>query len=385
MTKSGILVPTCANVPWTTCGLTKDLFSAVLDGCKHVPIPWHRKQSGSIAVQPLEIISFWTDPGPGSEWASFGLARYPAEIEVPYHPNDDDRFTRTITKGGMTRWEFDWKRWQCWLQDNGHDRWEHPDDEKFRQQRKVKTGLGSTWRYSSFCKTQYASDDQCGGIPNFIRCHLCVIHLLDRIGKLPTMKVEIDDEGKYGRSYYTDDPWAKKRVYTWHDGKYDVKALVEEVGSWNEMIAATSGCNQRHAQSERIICSTWIHQLPSFPDFEQLEFKGQKNHQYLAPFLKAMKQLADQQREATQMIRVQRNCSAQERSEWRTVLCRQVHGGQRRDAWHCFRCSPSRCCVQSAAAAQRRHCLRLQFVPGGSIRKAATGGHRAMGGEEDRK
>ena len=214
-----------------------DLFSAVLDGCKHVPIPWHRKQCGSITVQPLEIISFWTDPGPGSEWAGFGLARYPAEIEVTYHPNDDDQFTRTIKKRGMTRWEFDWKRWQSWLQDNGHNRWEHPDDEKFRQQRKVKTGLGSTWRYSSFCKTQYASDERCGGIPNFIRCHLCVIHLLDQIGKLPTMKVEIDDEGKYGRSYYTDDPWAKKRVYTWHDGKYDVKALVEEVGSWNEMHA----------------------------------------------------------------------------------------------------------------------------------------------------
>ena len=160
---------------------------------------------------------------------------------MTYHPNDDDRFTRTITKGGMTRWEFDWKRWQCWLQSNGHNRWDHPDDEKFQEKRKIKTGLGSTWRYSSFCKTQYASDDQCGGIPNFIRCHLCVIHLLDRIGQLPTMKVEIDDEGKYGRSYYTDDPWAKKRVYTWHDGKYDVKALVEEVGEWNEMIAATFG------------------------------------------------------------------------------------------------------------------------------------------------
>ena len=111
----------------------------------------------------------------------------------------------------------------------------------FQQKRKIKTGLGSGWRYSTFCKTQYASDAECGGIPNFVRCHLCVIHLLDRIGQLPTMKVEIDDEGKYGRSYYTDDPWAEERVYTWHDGKYDVKALVEEVGEWNEMIAATFG------------------------------------------------------------------------------------------------------------------------------------------------
>jgi hypothetical protein len=31
--------------------------------------------SGRITVQPLEIFSFWTMPGHGSEWASFGLAR----------------------------------------------------------------------------------------------------------------------------------------------------------------------------------------------------------------------------------------------------------------------------------------------------------------------
>ena len=66
------------------------------------------------------------------------------------------------------------------------------------------------------------------------------------------MKVEIDDEGKYGRSYYTDDPWAEKRVYTWHDGKYDVKALVEEVGEWNEMIAAMFGAINDMLKAERV-------------------------------------------------------------------------------------------------------------------------------------
>ena len=75
-----------------------------------------------------------------------------------------------------------------------------PKTRSSKQKRKIKTGLGSTWRYSGFCKTQYASDPECGGIPNFVRCHLCVIHLLDRIGQLPTMKVEVNDEGKYGRS-----------------------------------------------------------------------------------------------------------------------------------------------------------------------------------------
>ena len=152
--------------------------------------------------------------------------------------------------------------------------------------------------YSTFCKTQYASDPEHGGIPNFIRCHLCMIHLLDRIAKLPTMSVEIDDEGKYGRSYYTDDPWAEKRVYTWHDGKYDVKALVEEIGEWNTMIAAMAGAigDMLKASGSSLGMESPI---SSYPNFEHLEFKGQQNHQYLAPFLQAMKQLADKQRADT--------------------------------------------------------------------------------------
>jgi hypothetical protein len=267
------------------------LFGAVLDGSRHVDIPWHRKQRGSVSVQPLEIYSFDTIPGPGSEWASFGLARFPVEVEVPYSPRDDDRFIKTVTQGNMTRWDFDWVRWERWLKSNGHDRWDHPGDEKFQEQRKVKTKLGSTWSYSTFCKTQYASDPSCGGIPNFVRCHLCVVHLLDRIAELPTTEMRINDEGKYGRSYYTDDPWAKERVYTWHDGKYSFKALVEEVGEWNGMMAAMFG-GLKDAVGDGVESP-----IASFPDFERLEFKGRQNHQYLAPFLKAMKQLGDKQRE----------------------------------------------------------------------------------------
>ena len=273
----------------------EDVFSTVLSGCKHVPIPWHRKQQGSVIVQPSEIFSFWAVPGPGSEWACFGLARYPAEIEVTYCPRDDDRFIKTIKEGGSTRWQFDWGRWRRWLQANGHSHWDDPEDEKFQETRKVRTGLGSGWSYSSFCKTQYSSGAQYGGIPNFIRCHLCVIHLLDRIAQLPTMKVETNDEGKYGRSYYTDDPWAEERVYTWHEGKYDVKALVEEVGEWNEMIATTSGAinDMLKASGSPLGMESPI---SAFPDFERLEFKGQQNLQYLAPFLEAMRKLAEQQR-----------------------------------------------------------------------------------------
>ena len=79
------------------------------------------------------------------------------------------------------------------------------------------------------------------------------------------MKVEIDDEGKYGRSYYTDDPWAEERVYTWHDGKYDVKALVEEVGEWNEMIAATFGAiNECSERADRLTAGVADHRVSRF-------------------------------------------------------------------------------------------------------------------------
>jgi len=273
----------------------ENLFSSVLDGCKGVNIPWNRSQHARIKVQPLEIFSFSTNPGPGSEWASFGLAKYPAEVEVTYSPTDDDRFIQTIKTDHSTRWQFDRKRWEKWLERNGHNRWNSPEDEIFQQKRKIKTGL-SGWQYGTFCKTQYASSTAEGGsVPNFIRCHLSVIHLLDRIAQLPSVKVDLDDEGKYGRSYYTDDPWAKERIYTWHDGLYDVKALVKEIGEWNEMLAVTFG-----AMNDMLKASgsgmTLESPISAFPDFEHLEFKGQQNHQYLAPFLQAMKQLADEQR-----------------------------------------------------------------------------------------
>src|ERR1019366_341394 len=46
--------------------------------------------------------------------------------------------------------------------------------------KKVPTRL-SGWRWTSFCKTQYASDPKAGGVENFLRCHLSVIKVLDFI------------------------------------------------------------------------------------------------------------------------------------------------------------------------------------------------------------
>ena len=272
------------------------VFSTVLDGCKHIPVPWHRKQCASVTVQPLEIISFWTTPGPGSEWASFGLARYPAEIEATYTPKSDDKFIKTVKNNGCTRWEFDWRKWERWLKRSGRYGYESPSSDKFSERRPIKTRLASGWHYSAFCKTQYASNPECGGVANFVKCHLCVIHLLERIAKLPTIKVEIDDEGKYGPSYYTDDWRVPDPVYSWHEGQYDVQKLVEEVGEWNEMIAAKCGAlnDLLNSNGSQLGVESPI---SDFPTFEKLEFNGQ-HHEHLQPFLQAMAQLAEQERKS---------------------------------------------------------------------------------------
>ena len=39
--------------------------------------------------------------------------------------------------------------------------------------------------------------------------------------------------------------------------------------------------------------------ITNFKNFEQLEFKGQKDHQHLAAFLAAMKEMANQRRAKT--------------------------------------------------------------------------------------
>lgn len=156
----------------------------------------------SYSVSPTRLIAFSTLPGDGCEQANFGLCRYPSTIE-------------------------------------GHDG------------RAVRTGL-SGWRWTSFCKTQYASNPACGGAQNFLRCHLSVVKLLDQAGELGLLE-GVSDEGGY---------WVKR----------DVEALTREVVQWNEMMAGFVG---------RV--SDWIgaagrskteSAITAFPDFEHLEARG---------------------------------------------------------------------------------------------------------------
>ena len=79
-------------------------------------------------ISPEHLIAFTIDPGDGCEPANFGLCRYPTTII-----------------------------------DNG---------------RQVRTKLVG-WRWRSFSKTQYASNPDCGGLPNFLRCRVGLVKLLD--------------------------------------------------------------------------------------------------------------------------------------------------------------------------------------------------------------
>jgi hypothetical protein len=111
------------------------------------------------------------------------------------------------------------------------------------------TGL-SGWSWESFCKTQYASNPDAGGVANFVRCHLAVIRLLDRAKALGILEA-VKDEGHF---------WEHR----------DVKALVETVGQWNSQIAAIVG--QYYDRMGGNIVAPII----EYPNFEHLEAEGRK-------------------------------------------------------------------------------------------------------------
>jgi len=107
----------------------------------------------------------------------------------------------------------------------------------------------SGWRWNSFCKTQYASDPKCGGVQNFLRCHLSVIALLDNAKALGCLESARDDGGF----------WENRNVET----------LVKEISRWNQMVAAFGG------KLKDILGGGVEMPISEYPNFEQLEMAGQ--------------------------------------------------------------------------------------------------------------
>lgn len=153
-------------------------------------------------VAPQHLIAFSTHPADGSEPASFGLAVYPKTLQV--------------------------------------------------QGKRVRTGL-TGWSWGSFCKTQYASDPNAGGVENFLRAHLAVVKLLDHAAELGILQ-NVNDEGGY---------WQQRNV----------EALARNVGDWNTMIAGWAG-RLKDAFGDGVIAP-----IAEFPNFEHLEAKGRGGQQ----------------------------------------------------------------------------------------------------------
>jgi hypothetical protein len=175
------------------------------------PLRWLAIQAGQYVVQenthysvkPIHVLAFSCDPGEGCEQANFGLAVYPVAIYVR--------------------------------------------DRGARRSRKLQTGL-SGWNWSSFCKTQYASQH---GVEHFIRCHLLVIRMLDHAKELGILK-GVSDEGDF---------WEKR----------DVKALAQEVGEWNQHLAGLVG------KMKDLFGGDFQAPITQFQDFEHLEAEGRRH------------------------------------------------------------------------------------------------------------
>jgi hypothetical protein len=145
---------------------------------------------------PIHIISFTVQPGKGSEPANFGLCQYPRR------------------KG---------------------------------------------WSWSSFCKTQYASNPSAGDVANFLKCHLGLIAVLDKAREMEILG-EVHDEGKY---------WQNR----------DVEALVKEVGMWNRMIAGFYGGLRDAVEAAGGDPRAILGEIAKFSDFERLEMEGRKGNE----------------------------------------------------------------------------------------------------------
>jgi len=265
----------------------RDGFLACLVRQAAIPIrvPWACKRvrhelgttaicTRSLEAAPLELFAFWLTPGAGCEPARIGLARYPREVAVTYDPFEDVRLLDD--RGRLSS-----RKWRHRLARHGSPRGDSPCD--YVESRTLPTRLAG-WRWGSFCKTQYASDPKHGGPANFLRCHVSLVALLDRIAALPGTKVILDDEGKFGRHRSRNDGGPGRAPYCWRAGNYDPRALLAEVGHWNELIAAALGALKDS------FGSSVAAPIFSCRDFERLEFRGRRSGE-VVPFLEALKAL----------------------------------------------------------------------------------------------
>ena len=173
-------------------------------------------------VLPLHVIAFETEPGDGCEPANFGLCQFPREVS---HPEFGKR--KTKLKG---------------------------------------------WSWDSSCKTHYASDPRCGGLPNFLRCHLGVVALLDESKRLGLLR-KVSDEGEF---------WETRSL----------ERLTKEIGEQSAMLASVFGALKDAVSQASDGAGMVKAPIAGYPNFEHLEAEGQRLlPEQLKTMLKALAQI----------------------------------------------------------------------------------------------
>jgi hypothetical protein len=109
------------------------------------------------------------------------------------------------------------------------------------------------WTWFGYCKTQYASNPEYGGLENFITSHLKIIDLLDAAQAMG-IECDVTDNGNY---------WESR----------DRALLVSTVSDNNLFTAAVMGTLKDAATSQK---ATLNAPILDFPNFEYLEGDGQQ-------------------------------------------------------------------------------------------------------------
>jgi hypothetical protein len=120
------------------------------------------------------------------------------------------------------------------------------------------------WSGRGFTKTQYASNPVDGGIANFLRCHLSIVAVLDKAKELGILE-DVSDEGHF---------WESRNA----------KALADNVGKWNEMMAAFV----MWTKDAVLPGTTVVSAMSAFPNVEHLEAQGAKKLGNLAAHFRGM-------------------------------------------------------------------------------------------------
>lgn len=110
------------------------------------------------------------------------------------------------------------------------------------------------WSWTSFCKTQYASNPEYGGLENFLKCHLMIVKMLDAACELGITCSVIDETGY----------WEHRNI----------EELAKIVHQHNLLIAAFTGKIKDDLATEGIVST----QSPIFdyPNFEYLKAVGKQ-------------------------------------------------------------------------------------------------------------